>query len=175
MASGPPLTIAGGHCAAMGGVVSGPAELRRAVAERAERGADIVKIMTSGGVMTPGTDVLACQFSLPELCAAVDEAHRLGLAITAHAHALPAVEQCVAAGVDAIEHCSCLTSTGFQLPPALGAALARAGTVVCPTLGIAPGVEIPARVQAMLEATGATWESRLAQVTALHRAGVGQQ
>src|SRR4030088_1396222 len=57
LASGPPLTSAGGHCAAMGGAATGAGELRRAVRERADRGADLVKIMTSGGVMTPATDV----------------------------------------------------------------------------------------------------------------------
>ena len=72
----------------MGGEAAGVDGLRRAVRERADRGADLVKIMTSGGVMTPGTDVRACQFGLDELQAVVDEAHRLGLPVTAHAHAL---------------------------------------------------------------------------------------
>src|SRR4051812_43928419 len=109
VAAGPPITSLGGHCASMGGEAVGVEGLRRAVRERADRGADLVKIMTSGGVMAPGTDVRACQFSLEELRAVVDEAHRRGLPVTAHAHALAAVEQCVAAGVDGIEHCSCLT------------------------------------------------------------------
>ena len=87
LASGPPITSAGGHCAVMGGQASGAGELRRAVRERAGRGADLVKIMTSGGVMTPATDVRACQFTTEEVRAVVDEAHRLGLAVTAHAHA----------------------------------------------------------------------------------------
>src|SRR3954453_21280244 len=64
VAAGPPITSLSGHCAAMGGEASGVDGLRRAVRERAERGADLVKIMTSGGVMTPGTDIRACQFSL---------------------------------------------------------------------------------------------------------------
>ena len=95
-------------------------ELRRAVRERAERGAAVVKIMASGGVMTPGTDMLAGQFSVGQLRAVVEEAHRLGLPVTAHAHALPAVERSAAAGVDGIEHCSCLTAD--RVAPAAGAA-----------------------------------------------------
>jgi hypothetical protein len=63
----------------MGGEASGVDGLRRAVRERAEHGADLVKIMTSGGVMTPHTDIRACQFTLTEVRAVVDEAHRLGL------------------------------------------------------------------------------------------------
>jgi imidazolonepropionase-like amidohydrolase len=66
------------------------------VRDRAERGADVVKVMTSGGVMTMSTDVMACQFSLEELRALVEEAHALGMPVTAHAHALEAVELSVA-------------------------------------------------------------------------------
>jgi len=172
VASGPPITIDQGHCWSMGGAASGVEGLRRAVRDRADRGADVVKIMTSGGAMTVGTDVLACQFSLEELRVVVETAHDLGLAVTAHAHALPAVEQCVAAEVDGIEHCSCLTPTGFSTPPELAAALAEAGTLVCPTLGRALGSEPPPQVKALMERTGATWESRLEQVVDLYRAGV---
>jgi imidazolonepropionase-like amidohydrolase len=138
----------------MGGEAAGVDALRRAVAERAERGADVVKIMASGGVMTPGTDMLACQFSLEEMRAVVDEAHLQGLAVTAHAHALPAVERSVTAGVDGIEHCSCLTHHGAVLPPELADRLVEAGTYVCPTLGRVPGVDPPAEVQARLAAAG---------------------
>jgi imidazolonepropionase-like amidohydrolase len=74
--------------------------------------------------MTPATDIRACQFTTEEVRAVVDEARLLGLAVTAHAHALTAVEQCVAAGVDAIEHCSCLGEQGMHTPPQLAAAKA---------------------------------------------------
>ncbi|RSM43451.1 hypothetical protein DMB66_53365 [Actinoplanes sp. ATCC 53533] len=174
VAAGPPITSPGGHCAAMGGEASGIDGLRRAVRERAERGADLVKIMTSGGVMTPGTDITACQFSLDELRAVVDEAHRLGLPVTAHAHALAAVEQCVAAGVDGIEHCSFLTEHGVRTPPRLAAAIAAAGIAVCPTLGhdLAALATLPPALMAMAERVGVTLDQRLAQVGELHAAGV---
>src|SRR4051794_40162124 len=77
VASGPPITSPAGHCAGRGGEAVGEAELRRAVRDRAEHGADVVKIMTSGGLMTAGTDVLAGQYTLDELRAVVDEAHRV--------------------------------------------------------------------------------------------------
>jgi imidazolonepropionase-like amidohydrolase len=171
VATGPPITSPGGHCWSMGGEVAGEQELRRAVRERAGRGADVVKIMASGGLMTPGTDMLACQFALEEMRAVVDEAHRHGLPVTAHAHALPAVEQSLAAGVDGIEHCSCLTGNGTHLPPELGERLAASGTYVCPTLGRLPGVPTPPHVEARLAAVGASYEDHLVHVTGLLAAG----
>jgi imidazolonepropionase-like amidohydrolase len=175
VASGPPVTSPGGHCAVMGGAASGADELRRAVRERAGRGADLVKIMASGGVMTPATDIRACQFTLEEVRAVVDEAHLLGLAVTAHAHALTAVEQCVAAGVDGIEHCSCLGARGMHTPPQLAAAIAAAGILVCPTVGHDLSRwegQPPPQMKAMMERTGFTFEGRRAQVGDLYRGGV---
>jgi imidazolonepropionase-like amidohydrolase len=172
VAAGPPITSPRGHCWSMGGETVGVEALRRAVRERAERGAGVVKVMASGGVLTPGTDVTACQFTLEELRALVDEAHRLGLPVTAHAHGLPAVERSLAAGVDGIEHCSCLTATGPRLPAELGAALSATGTCVCPTVGFVPGIDPPPHVRARMQAVGATVEQHLPHVAELYRAGV---
>lgn len=173
VAAGPPLTSPRGHCSSMGGEVStGPDAMRVAVRARVDRGAAVVKIMASGGVMTPGTDVFACQLTVEELRAAVDEAHRHGLPVTAHAHALTAVERCVEVGVDGIEHCSCMTPEGVRTPPALAARLADSGMPVCPTLGRTPGVDPPPQLLAVLEVMGATYDDHLAHVAVLHGAGV---
>lgn len=93
VASGTPITSTGGHCWALGDEAAGEGALRAAVQQRAEAGADVVKIMASGGVFTPGTDTTRPQFTDAEVAAAVTEAHALGLPITAHAHALTAVVQ----------------------------------------------------------------------------------
>lgn len=180
-ASGPPLTSRDGHCHYLGGAVSGTTEIVAAVAERAERGADIIKVMASGGVNTPGSDVMRTQFSTADLQLIVDQAHAAGLAVTAHAHGTPAVEQAIAAGVDGIEHCSGVTDRGFgDVSDDTVAALARSGIVVCPTIGLdqamMKSMSPPPHLKAALDRLGLTaqqmLQSRWEFVSRLHQAGV---
>jgi imidazolonepropionase-like amidohydrolase len=179
VASGPPITSRGGHCWSMGGEVGGRDELVSAVKERAERGVDVIKIMASGGLSTLGTDVLACQFTFDELCLVVEEGHRVGLPVAAHAHGLPAVEQAIDAGVDDIEHCTCATEAGITMSEELLEVLAVRRIAVCLTLGLAEGwAPAPLVSQTEQEAarfvqrTGITPQARRVQVGRMHRAGV---
>ena len=172
VAAGPPLTTVGGHCWSMGGAVAGSDAIRTAVRERAERGVDVVKVMASGGAMTAGTDVMTCQFTIAELRLILDEAHAFGLPVVAHAHGLPAVEQCLQAGVDGIEHCSCLTESGVEASDALLAGLAASQIAIDPTVGKAPGVDPPPAVLALMERTGMGLGSRRQLVGRMYRAGV---
>ena len=133
VAAGPPLTTPGGHCHFLGGAVAG--DLSAAVTEHAERGVDVVKVMASGGFATPGTDQLGAQFTVPELVALVDEAHRAGLPVLAHAHSLVGMQNALAAGVDGIEHFTGLSSAGVQIDDDLLDEVARRGVVVDLTMG----------------------------------------
>ena len=85
------------------------------------------------------------------------------------------MEQCVAAGVDGIEHCSCLGEHGMHTPPQLAVAIAAAGILVRPTLGHdltrLAGPPSPA-MAALIKRRGVTVEDRLAQVGDLYRVGV---
>jgi imidazolonepropionase-like amidohydrolase len=99
LAAGPPITTPGGHCHFLGGEAAGVDGVRAAVRTHVERGVDIIKIMASGGNMTPGSRPEQPQYSLSELRAAVDEAHRHNLPITAHAHATQAIVAGLAAGL----------------------------------------------------------------------------
>ena len=172
VASGPPITSRGGHCSNMGGEASGLDELRAAVRERVERGADIVKIMASGGMMTPGTEVDRAQFTAEELAAVVDEAHASGLPVTAHAHALVAIRDAIAAGVDGIEHFTFLTAGGVHMAEDVLAAVAAQGIVVCPTLGRAPGAVAPPQLRERMRKAGLDLDARAEQMVHAHRAGV---
>jgi imidazolonepropionase-like amidohydrolase len=172
VASGPPITIPGGHCWTMGGEAQGREALRRAVLERAERQVGIIKIVVSGGAMTAGSDLLSLQYSPAEVAFVVAQAHRVGLPVTAHAHSLAAVQACVEAGADGIEHCTCLTEKGLSTPPALVEALAASGVQVCPTFGRVPGsVPSPQAIE-VNKRTGLTVAGRFAQVAGLVRGGV---
>ncbi|WP_165372405.1 amidohydrolase family protein [Nocardioides iriomotensis] len=133
VASGPPLTIPGGHCHFLGGVVDG--DLRAVVAEHAGRGVDVVKVMASGGFATPGTDQLGTQFTVAELTGLVDAAHDAGLPVVAHAHSLAAMQNALAAGVDGIEHFTGLTSQGPRIDDDLLDEVARQGVYVGLTMG----------------------------------------
>jgi imidazolonepropionase-like amidohydrolase len=172
LGSGPPVTTPGGHCAAMGGVAAGPSALARAVADRAAHGVDVVKIIVSGGAMTRGSELLALQYTDEEVALVVREAHGLGLPVTAHAHSLEAVEVSIAAGVDGIEHCTCLTEHGVETPPGVVAGLLSHRIAVCPTFGRAPGVPPSPQMVEVTRRTGMTMNDRFAQVADLHAAGV---
>lgn len=172
VASGPPITVPGGHCWNMGGAVEGTDALRAAVAERAARGADVVKIMASGGVNTPGTDPAAAQFTAAELLVVVEESHARGLPVTAHAHSLDSIRFALAAGVDGIEHCSFITTSGLGVDESVITQLAATGTPVCPTLGIVPGMTPPPAVLEHLRRTGSDLTTRNHLFARLHQSGV---
>jgi imidazolonepropionase-like amidohydrolase len=119
------------------------------------------------------------QFTDEELRAAVEEAHALGLPVTAHAHGTPAVRQALDAGVDGIEHCTCVTERGFgDCDDDLVDRLASSGVVVCPTIGADRSrfPVPPPPLQAMAESLGTTvpdlMRDRWAFVGRLHAAGV---
>jgi imidazolonepropionase-like amidohydrolase len=122
--------------------------------------------------MTAGSDLLELQFEADDVRLVVAEAHRLGLPVTAHAHSVPSVEVCAAAGVDGIEHCTCLTAEGIQTPPALIDVLAERGIQVCPTFGRLPGLPPSPQAVEVMRRTGMTMEARFEQVGKLFAAGV---
>ncbi len=179
LASGPPLTSPRGHCWYLGGEVDGPTEIELALAERVERRVDVVKVMASGGMATTGTDVMRPQFTLDELRLIVDLAHDAGLPVTAHAHALAAVEVAVAAGVDGLEHCSCLTPQGPRVPAELLTVLVARQIPIGAALMAPPPASYdhaPPNIKKVMAQLGVTPEQMLelrrATTGRMHAAGV---
>jgi imidazolonepropionase-like amidohydrolase len=134
LVAGAPVTITGGHCWFMGGEADGVEGVRVAVRERHRAGVDWIKVMASGGNMTPGSDPMRAQFTVEELRAVVDEAARAGLRVTAHAHGVEGIREAVEARVYGLEHCSFQTPDGSVKDEAVIAEIARQGTVVSPTI-----------------------------------------
>ncbi len=143
LASGPPLTVTGGHCHFMGGEADDAAELRRGVRTRCTRGVDVIKVMVTGGNLTPGIDPLTPQYSAAEIATVVDEAHRFGRAVLAHVHGVTGIEAAAEAGVDGLEHCGFWVAEGVRADQGLIDRIAEAGITVCPTVGFVPGSPPP--------------------------------
>jgi len=149
-----PITVPGGHCWFLGGEAEGVAGVRAAVRRAAEAGADVVKVMATGGLLTPGgPGINEAQYGDAELRAIVEEAHGLGLPVAAHAHGTDGIAASVAAGVDTVEHCTWLGAAGVDVRPEVVAALVTTRTWVCPALsrnwkGFAPrfGEELTAHL-----------------------------
>jgi imidazolonepropionase-like amidohydrolase len=85
-------------------------DVKKAVRFLASKGVDFVKLVVSGGTTTPGTNITRSQYSLEEVRVAVEDAHRLGLPVVAHAISTDSIRLTAAAGVDTIEHCSWIGS-----------------------------------------------------------------
>ena len=136
-ASGPALSITGGHCddnllpyewhATEVGVADGVENVQHKVREVIKYGADVIKICATGGVLSLGDNPQASQFTEEELRAAIADAHRLGRKVAAHAHGAQGILWAVEAGVDSIEHGSYIDDAGI-------AAMKAHGTYLVPTL-----------------------------------------
>lgn len=144
LAAGRALTITGGHGhnVAFAREVDGADGVRRAVREEIRAGATAIKVVATGGVLTPGITHDFTAFTPEELSAAVDEANRWGRVVAAHAHGAPGIEQAVRAGVHSIEHGSMISAPIARL-------MKERGTFHVPTISAIRGIvdhpdEVPA-------------------------------
>jgi imidazolonepropionase-like amidohydrolase len=125
LVSGPLLGITGGHCDnnllpfefhyKADGVADGPWAARAKVREVIKYGADLIKICASGGVLSKGDQPGAPQYTFEEMQAIVEEAHKLGRRVAAHAHGTQSIKDAIRAGVDTIEHSSLIDDEGIAL------------------------------------------------------------
>jgi imidazolonepropionase-like amidohydrolase len=136
MASGPALSITGGHCdqnllpyewhAKSDGAADGVEGVQHKVREIIKYGADVIKICATGGVLSKGDDPRASQYTLEEMKAIVADAHRLGRKVAAHAHGAQGIAWAAEAGVDSIEHGSYIDDNGIKI-------MKEHGTYLVPT------------------------------------------
>jgi imidazolonepropionase-like amidohydrolase len=125
LVSGPPLGITGGHCDnnllapefhfTAPNVADGPWAARAKVREVIKYGADLIKICASGGVLSKGDQPGTPQYTLEEMQAIADEAHKLGRKVAAHAHGTQSIKDAIRAGIDSIEHASLIDDEGIAL------------------------------------------------------------
>lgn len=135
--AGAAITVTGGHCWFMGAEVDSVEEMRRMVRRHHKAGVDAIKIMSTGGNMTKGSAPWHAQFSTEELRAAVEEAHRLGKRVAAHAHGTEGIRRALEAGVDTLEHCSFQSEDGLGgVDPELVDRIAAAQVFVSPTCNL---------------------------------------
>ncbi len=107
--AGTPITTTGGHCNMFGTEADSLEEVLTAVRNQFKLGAGYIKIMSTGGGFTPGTNVRMPQYPVETLRAAVEDAERLNLRVAAHCHAASGVRNSVEAGVHNLIHCSWLS------------------------------------------------------------------
>ena len=125
--AGRAICMTGGHGYTNGVEADGPAEVRKAARGQMKAGADTIKVLATGGVMTPGTQPGSPQLTREEMAAAVEEAHKAGFGVAAHAEGRQGIRDAILAGVDSIEH-------GYELDDEVIGLMLERGTFLCPTL-----------------------------------------
>ncbi|WP_189097062.1 amidohydrolase family protein [Streptomyces kronopolitis] len=132
LAAAAPLTPPGGHCGFLGGEVATDDDIRKQIARNAAAGADLIKVMASGGALTPGGPRMwESQFTRAQLRLIVEEAAAHGLEVAAHAHGTDAIADCVDAGVRTLEHCSWRTADGVTYDPEITRRIIENDVSVC--------------------------------------------
>lgn len=110
------------------GLADGPDQMRKVARTNLKMGANHIKIISaSGGVMTEGSEPGAAQYTVEEMQAAIDEAHRFGKRAMAHAHGTKAIKNAILGGIDSIEHGSYLDDEVIDM-------MLRRGVFLVPTL-----------------------------------------
>jgi imidazolonepropionase-like amidohydrolase len=127
IAAGKALCATGGHAAHICQECDGPSAFRREVRRQIQNGADLIKLMVSGGVNSPGPESGPCELFPDEISAAIDAAHALGRKVSVHAHGNTAIRRSVEAGADSVEHGVFLSADTMEL-------MARKKTFLVPTL-----------------------------------------
>jgi imidazolonepropionase-like amidohydrolase len=123
--AGKAICMTGGHAWRYGREADGPDDVRKAVREQLKAGADFVKFVATGGIMTPEAEIGSPQLSVDELRAGIEEVHNAGRKASAHAHGIQGIRNALAAGIDSIEH-------GYFLDDEAAAFMVERGVTLVP-------------------------------------------
>jgi len=169
LGAGRPVCMTGGHGHFVGREADGPDDMRKAVREQLKAGVDVIKLIATGGVMTPGVEPGSPQLTLAEMRAAVEEANKAGRRTAAHAQGSAGIADAVEAGITTIEH-------GIFLTDEIIAAMQRRGVYLVPTLaapaaisagGLAAGIP-----EYMVRKSDAVVTAHVTSFRRAHEAGV---
>ena len=142
VAAGLAICMTGGHARFIGREADGPVEVVTAVREQLAAGAEVIKFIASGGVLTPGTSPDCAQMTPEELAAGMSEARRAGRRVAAHAHGADGMKNAIKAGTHSIEHATLMDEEAAGLMREYGVFMvptlsALATTAAC---GLACGI-----------------------------------
>ena len=123
------LTMTGGHGSNTGRECDGAVDCMKAAREQLKRGVDFIKVMATGGIMSPGMNEDETQLEMEEMAAAIKEAHKVGKKTAVHAHGASGIINAIKAGIDSIEHGSYINDECIDL-------MLKHNTAYVPTLAV---------------------------------------
>lgn len=138
------ICMIGGHARFIGQEVEGADNVRQAVEAQVAAGAGVIKVIASGGVLTPGTSPDQAQMTMEELTAAVEAARRANKKVAAHAHGSSGMKNAIEAGVHSIEHATLLDEEALTLMKRHGVYMVPTLSALATTAAGRPGCGIPA-------------------------------
>ena len=133
-AAGRMICMTGGHGNRFGRVADGVDEVIKAVREQVHKGSDLIKIMATGGVMTPGVNPEDAHYSAEEMAAGISEGHRFHKTCASHAQGTEGILNAVRGGIDSIEH-------GIFMDEACVREMVEAGTYLVPTVAALANIQ----------------------------------
>ncbi|MBH0199825.1 MAG: amidohydrolase family protein [Nitrospira sp.] len=163
------ICMIGGHARFIGQEVQGVEQVRQAVAAQVGAGAGVIKVIASGGVLTPGTSPDEAQMTPEELQAAVDEARRAGRKVAAHAHGASGMKNAILAGVHSIEHATLMDDEAATLFDRHGVYMVPTLSALATTAACRRGCGIP---DSALDKAKAMTKRHQASFRLAHRLGI---
>ena len=136
LCAGQPITSVGGHCHFWGGEAATLADAQAIIERQRQHGVDLIKVMATGGMQTPGSQPKDAQFDQATMSAIVAAANAHGYPVAAHCHGTPGIRNAAHAGVRSIEHCSWIGGDGKRgaFDPQTALEIARRGIWISPTV-----------------------------------------